>query len=255
MHGDVVHLAADAPAPRSAAMTSARVDAGGVEVDQDARRGAAPGRSPAGGATARTIGAQRASSASSSAWPARGGARRTASSLASWLEAQRAEHVGQAIVEAERLHLVGPGLRRRGGVSNGGGSRTMPWLRKRRSRSASAASLVVTMPPSPVVMVLTGWKEKQAMAAVAAVADPLGDVAEGHGRAERVAGVLDQRGAGVGQAPASAGRSAASPRQVHRQHGRAAGGRPAAVSASASVSGVIRPVSGSTSANTTSAPT
>ena len=36
-----------------------------------------------------------------------------------------------------------------------------PWLRSRRIEAASSASLVVTAPPSPVVTILRGWKERQ----------------------------------------------------------------------------------------------
>jgi hypothetical protein len=39
----------------------------------------------------------------------------------------------------------------------------MPWLRRRSMWSASAGSLVIAMPPSPVVMILTGWKLKIVM--------------------------------------------------------------------------------------------
>ena len=41
----------------------------------------------------------------------------------------------------------------------------MPWVRNSSRRSRSPASRVVTIPPSPHVIVLTGWKEKTAMSA------------------------------------------------------------------------------------------
>ncbi len=37
----------------------------------------------------------------------------------------------------------------------------MPWLRNCRTRSATSSSPVTTIPPSPVVMILRGWKLKQ----------------------------------------------------------------------------------------------
>ena len=63
----------------------------------------------------------------------------------------------------------------------------MPWLRNRRSRSASSSSLVVTAPPSPVVIAFTGWKEKQHMSERAQL--PTGP--SGVRGAEGVGGVLD----------------------------------------------------------------
>ena len=76
---------------------------------------------------------------------------------------ERALQVGDAVVEAEILHLVVPRpvmllepLRR---------SRSMPWVRKRRQAAARRSSSVSTAPPSPVVTALTGWKERQVMSA------------------------------------------------------------------------------------------
>ena len=76
-------------------------------------------------------------------------------------EAERRLDVGHAVVEAELDLLVVPGAVGLACISVG--SRVMPWLRRRAMRSASSASLVVAMPPSPVVMILTGWKLKTVM--------------------------------------------------------------------------------------------
>ena len=40
-------------------------------------------------------------------------------------------------------------------------SGSSPWWRSRRIEAASSASFVVTAPPSPVVTILRGWKERQ----------------------------------------------------------------------------------------------
>ena len=74
----------------------------------------------------------------------------------------------------------------------------MPWFRKRRARPASSASSVVTMPPSPVVTCLTGWRLKivRSLSRADRPAAVLG--------AERVGGVLDDQEPAVrGPAPAS----------------------------------------------------
>ena len=63
----------------------------------------------------------------------------------------RAEEVGQPVVE--------PGS----GMSKSPRG-TIPWWRKRRIASASSGSSVVTAPPSPVVTILRGWKERQPIA-------------------------------------------------------------------------------------------
>ena len=124
----------------------------------------------------------------------------------------------------------------------------MPWERSLRSRSASAASAVVTTPPSPVAMVFTGWNEKHAIRRMPRRADIRG--------AERMARVLDQQHAAASSATAA--RPAMSQTWPSRCTGSTARGAHACAwrvpSAAESVSGVIRPVSGSTSANTTSAP-
>ena len=43
-------------------------------------------------------------------------------------------------------------------------SGSSPWWRSRRIEAASSASFVVTAPPSPVVTILRGWKERQPIA-------------------------------------------------------------------------------------------
>ena len=61
-----------------------------------------------------------------------------------------------------------------------------PWWRSCRTRSAKPASSVATAPPSPVVTIFRGWKERQ----------PTGPPAARPSlpsRAERAGGVLDQR--------------------------------------------------------------
>ena len=54
------------------------------------------------------------------------------------------------------------------GRSSRAGSLVMPCVRNVSSRSRSSGSRTVIAPPSPVVTVLTGWKEKTLMSAWAA---------------------------------------------------------------------------------------
>ena len=74
----------------------------------------------------------------------------------------------------------------------------MPWLRSMAMRAASRSSLVSAMPPSPVVMILTGWKAEYRDVGPAAAPDRFA-VPRG---ADRVRGVFEDLEAVVaGQLP------------------------------------------------------
>ena len=90
-------------------------------------------------------------------------------------------------------------------------SGSMPWCRSRRTAAASPSSSVVTAPPSPVVTILRGWKERQPIAPEPPARHPL------PARAERPGRVLEQvdlrRDGLLQRRPVER-----SPEEVHGQH-------------------------------------
>ena len=171
---------------------------------------------------------------------------------------QRAQHVGNPVVETRLLHLVVPG-RQLVLLSQAnpfvwnvvGVTRHAVIAQERKPFARARGRLVVTAPPSPVAIALTGWKEKVA----SSQNRPSPTRLPCPGRIGR----CRARGRHPRRRPSRAPRairriSAMGTNEPLRWTGSTASARGARCSASASVSGVIKPLSGSTSANTTSAP-
>ena len=101
--------------------------------------------------------------------------------------AQRAVDVGEPVVEAELVLLAGTS--RRSSRSSARVADEAVVAERREPVAQRSASRVVTIPPSPVVIALTGWKLEDRHVGVPARADRL---VVGVG-AQRVRGVLDDR--------------------------------------------------------------
>ena len=115
------------------------------------------------------------------------------------LAADRRLDVGHAVVVAERGVRLEDDLLRAVPLRVSG--TLMPCCRSRRNCASQSASVVVTMPPSPVVMTLRGWKEKQATSPCG-LADPLPAAVPADLAADGAGGVFDDaaaRGAGERQ--------------------------------------------------------
>ncbi len=97
----------------------------------------------------------------------------------------------------------------------------MPWLRSLAQALRPGRSLVVTMPPSPVAMVLTGWNEKQARVGVGRRRRPARGPCRSPWSVPRAwqASSTTRRADLGGQRRPWPGSSARLAGQMHRQHG------------------------------------
>src|SRR5918996_693611 len=121
-------------------------------------------------------------------------------------------------------------------------SDAQPWCRSRRTAASSVASSVVTAPPSPVVTILRGWKERHA-------ATP----SEPHGvsryRAPSAPAASSRSATSCGTAVCSASHSTGRPKRWTAMAARVRGVTAAATAAESTLN-----VSGSTSTSTACAP-